>query len=446
MFKKFLCAAAVLVLVTSNFCFSGFASALVKQDIGFEPKSKSVLLVNLDTGLPVYEKDADARLPMASLTKIMTAILTIEAIEKLPERENTKVLVKDEILKLLEGTGSSMSNIKKNKELTVMQLLHCLMIPSGNDAALILADFIGGSIQSFVELMNKRAKELGCNNTHFVNPHGLDSDDHYSTARDLTAMQNHAKNLPFYTDVTSLATSKILGDDGPLLVTSNFMIDKNRGGKYYYKYAKSGKTGSDTNAGKCLISMADNGKYSYICTVLGGFPENNSNDNMAMLETKSLYDWAFKNLEMRKVAWKNTPVGEVKLNFAWGRRSLFLNPAKDYSVMLPKDILTSSLDYKINIPDLINAPVFVGQNLGTATLSYANSPVVTIDLVSNDAIKRSNILFILSLIRGVFTSLWFRLFAGIILALFTFYVMLLVKQNKRRKRRRRRSPYRRVRF
>ena len=443
--KKFFCVIAAAVTVLS-FYIKGFALDFVNPNIGFEPKCRSVLLVNLDTDAIIYEKNATERLPMASLTKIMTAILTIENIEKLPENEKTKIKIRNEILKSLDGTGSSLSNIKAGEEYTILQLLHCLLVTSGNDAALVLADFIGkGSITNFVDMMNKKAKELNCNDTHFTNPHGLDSENHYTTAKDLSIIQKHAASLPFYTDITATVTSKILGDRKPFLVTTNFMIDKNRGGKYYYKYAKSGKTGFDSKAGKCLISVANNGRYSYICVILGGFSDDIS-ENIAMLESKALYEWAFNNLEMRKIASKDVPVGEVKLNLAWGKKNLLLSTVNDYYAMLPKDIMTSSINCKLNIPDYVNAPISVGQNIGTATFSYANSVVATVDLVSKDIAKRSNILFIMYLLKVIFTSFWFKLIAGLILAIFSLYVMLFIKQNKYKKRRKRRTPFRKVRF
>ena len=196
--KKFFCFIAAVVTVLS-FYIKGFALDFVNPNIGFEPKCRSVLLVNLDTDANIYEKNATERLPMASLTKIMTAILTIENIEKLSEKENTKIKIRDEILKSLYGTGSSLSNIKAGEEYTILQLLHCLLVTSGNDAALVLADFIGrGSITNFVDMMNKRAKALNCNDTNFVNPHGLDSENHYTTATDLAKILKYClKNETF---------------------------------------------------------------------------------------------------------------------------------------------------------------------------------------------------------------------------------------------------------
>ena len=446
MLKKLFCGVAATTLVLSSFFTRSFTLNAMGQNIGFDPKCSSLSLVSLDTGTTVYEKNANERLPMASLTKIMTAIITIEHMEKLPERENTEIKVKNEILRSLEGTGSSMSGLKAGEDRTVLQLLHCLLITSGNDAALILADFIGeGSVAKFVEMMNHKAKELGCNDTNFTNPHGLDSDNHYTTARDLVIMQKYATSLPFYTEITSTVTSKILGDKKPILVTSNFMIDKNRGGKYYYKYAKSGKTGSDSKAGKCLVSVLNNGKYSYLCVALGGFSDNSS-DNLAMLETKALGEWAFNNLEMKKIASKDAPLGEIKVNLSWNKKRLLLSTNKDYSVMLPKDVLVSSIDCKLDIPKFINAPVSKGQKIGTATFSYANTVVATVDLLSGEDIKRSNILFTMYLLKSIFTSFWFKLLFGILLILLVFYIMMFIKRNKYRKRRRRKATFRRARF
>ena len=151
------------------------ASAAV-FNIDFETKSKGIYMANLDTDTVVYEKDAALRLEPASCTKIMTYIVAVESISDLA---NTKITAGSYVSAMLQGTDSSLSGIRQGEQLTALQLLHCMMIPSGNDAALVLAEYIGnGDINKFVDKMNEKAAELGCNNTHFANPHGLHDDNH----------------------------------------------------------------------------------------------------------------------------------------------------------------------------------------------------------------------------------------------------------------------------
>lgn len=388
-------------------------------DIPVVTNSKSTLLINLDVDAVVCAKNIDERLPIASLTKIMTAIIVLESVSDISKE---KVYVKPELMRSLDGTGSSLSGIKAGENVTVEMLLHGLLITSGNDAALVLADYVGkGNVDSFVAAMNKKATELGCTDTHFTNPHGLDEDQHYSTAKDIATITKYAmKNFPVFEKITSMSTSTILGEKRYPLVTTNSMIDRARGGKYYYKYAKGIKTGYSSLAGKCLVSTAFNGQHSYMCVILGAFSDN-SNENPAMDETKNLYQWAFENLDIKSVTNTGSPLGEVKLKLAWGKKKLGLCAVKDCRIVLPKDVMSSSLNCKIDVPDAVNAPVSSGQVLGKATLSYANFPVAVVGLTSAEDIKMSNILFALHVVTSFFYSIWFKL-AMIFLLMFVIFL------------------------
>ena len=190
-------------------------------NIDFELKCKSVYLENLDTDSPVFEKDADARRFPASTTKIMTYIITAEHIS---DFKNTYVTVKDKVLSALDGTGSSTAGLVAGEKLSIYQLLCSMMIPSGNDAALILADYVGGGDTSrFVEMMNQKAQELGCTGTHFSNPHGLNDPNHYTTVRDMGKIAKYAMTLPEFNNITNMTGSDCLGEDRYLIIT-NYMM------------------------------------------------------------------------------------------------------------------------------------------------------------------------------------------------------------------------------
>jgi len=157
--------------------------------------SKAVLLVSMDTGQTVYEQAADEKMYPASTTKIMTYIVAYESIEDV---ENTRIEIKKPIIDQLRNTGSSMAYLSDHigEKVKVIDILYSLMVPSGNDAAMVLADYIGGGdINVFVDKMNAKAKELGCENTHFANPDGLHDPDHYTTARDLQKITEFQKDF-----------------------------------------------------------------------------------------------------------------------------------------------------------------------------------------------------------------------------------------------------------
>lgn len=414
-------------------------------NVDFSTESKALVLINLDTGTTVFEKAPDEKCYPASTTKIMTYIVTVENVKDI---HNTKVKVKGNILHMLDGTGSSMAGIEDGETLTVYQLLNCLMVHSGNDAALVLADYVGnGDISAFVEKMNAKAKELGCKNTHFMNPHGLHDPDHYSTANDLAKIAQYAMTLPEFSEITNTVVSDCLGDDR-LLVTTNYMIDDVRGGDYYYPYARGIKTGTTgTDSGYCLVSSAMKDGYSYLCVALGAQYEDSKGEqleNGAMKDSKKLYEWAFDNLEIKTIIDENTLVDEVDLKYAWNKDKLKLAPATSYSTILPEEINTSSIDMTYDLPESVDAPVRAGQKIGTVTLSYANQELTKIDLVSSETVERSELLTALSGIGNVISSGWFIAAVIVIVILFVIYIIISTIYGKRRKNKRTVKKYRRL--
>ena len=412
-------------------------------DIDFDTSCKSLYLENLDTEIAVYEKAAETRCYPASTTKIMTYIITAEHVE---DFENTYVTVKDDILHMLDGTGSSMAGLVAGEKVSIYQLLCCLMIHSGNDAALVLADYIGGGdISKFVDMMNEKAKELGCENTHFANPHGLNDPNHYTTARDMAVMAKYALTLPQFSEITNTVISYCLGEDRYLL-TTNYMIDASRGGDYYYPYAQGIKTGSTGNdSGYCLVSTAVKDGYTYLCVAFGAPYEDENGeryDNGAMIDSKNLYKWAFSELEIKTIMDKNDLVKEINLNYAWNKDSIQLVPATSYSAILPDDVNISSIDKTYDIPESIDAPVKEGDKIGTVTLSYANQELVTIDLLASETVERSELLTAMDAFNKIVTSKWFIISVIAIIVLFITYIIVATVYNKRKKNQRPVKKYR----
>ena len=413
-------------------------------DIEFETESKSLYLENLDTGIVVYQKAPDERRYPASTTKIMTYIITAENVR---DFKNTYVTIKENTLKLLEGTGSSVAGLQAGEKLNIYQLLQCLMIPSGNDAAIVLADYIGkGSIQKFVDMMNDKAKELGCKSTHFANPHGLNDPNHYTTVSDMAKITKYALTMPEFESISNMTSSECLGEDR-YLITTNSMIDPTRGGKYYYEYAKGIKTGSTGNdSGYCLVSTAEKNDYKYLCIAYGAKYENEETEeyyeNGAMIDSKNLYEWAFDNLKIRTVIDKNDLVREVGLKFAWNKDSLQLAPVETYSTIMPDDIQMSSIDRVYDLPESIEAPVKAGQKIGTVTLSYANQKLGTVDLVASETVEKSELLIAFDFLQKMVTSLWFMITVVVIVGVFLFYIILAALYNRKKRNQRPVKKYR----
>ncbi len=427
---RFLCCVCTLLIAFS--CVMSVSAVTYNYDKELE--SETVLLINMDTGIPVLEKNVDMVRYPASLTKVMTYIIAYENIEDV---YNTRIEIKQEVLNPLLGTGSSMSGLdyKVGEKLTVVDLLNCLMITSGNDAALVLADYVGGGdTQKFVDMMNDKAKALGCENTHFVNPHGLHDDEHYSTAYDLYKITSYALTLPLFSEITDTATYYCEGDDYPL-VTTNFMIDVNRGGDYYYTYAKGIKTGTTDQAGRCLITTAIADGYAYMCICMGA-PYQNSDHNGAMTDAKQLLRWALLDLELSRMLTTDTPVCEVNVNFTASDEAILLYPAQTVNTILPKEHNAEDVRVVPDVPESVDAPVSEGDVIGKATVYYKDEAVQTVDLVATEDIERSSFAYTMHIFKVVLTSwpFWIAFFIALILVIVYISLVSNVRNSKKQRR------------
>nr|WP_281171447.1 D-alanyl-D-alanine carboxypeptidase family protein [Peribacillus kribbensis] len=243
--------------------------------------AKSVILVHLNSGDILFQKNADQRLPNASLTKIMTALLVIEEVQKETIHLNDHVRINY----YAESIIGSRLMLKYNDTISVNDLLKGLMIASGNDAAVALAAHTEPSIEEFVQKMNQKAKEIGLVNTHFTNPHGLHSSEHYSSARDIATLSQKLIEWKPILQISSLPTAKIFIGQAPKTIkNTNPLIGTYRG-------ADGLKTGYTPQAGFCLVATAMRNNHRVLAIVLGE-PSREVRNN----ETIMLLDYAFSLL------------------------------------------------------------------------------------------------------------------------------------------------------
>ncbi len=293
------------------------------EEVTFETNSKALYMVDLNTQEVVYQKNAVQQLEPASCTKIMTYIVAVESISDLV---NTKITAGSYVSAMLQGTDSSLSGIRQGEQLTALQLLNCMMIPSGNDAALVLAEYIGnGDINKFVDKMNEKAAELGCTNTHFSNPHGLHDDNHYTTAEDLYKITQYAMSLPYFMDIVTQTeytlppTNLYTGER--TIYTTNKMMDKNEP-VYYEPYIEGIKTGSHDEAGYCLVTTAQKNGQRYMIVALGA-PIGDVHGEM--LDTKNLYDWAFQGFQESSPVLAHNVYPEIKRGQLWDKMNTVIS-------------------------------------------------------------------------------------------------------------------------
>lgn len=403
------------------------ASALTYHiDFGetVQPDDFGVLyLESLDNGETIYSKNADKRVAPASITKITTAIIVIENCKDLEHRVN----VPGYCIHLLDGTNSSTAGIVPGEILTVRELLYCLLVSSANDAANVLADYVGnGEIDTFIGMMNQFAENLGCEDTHFANAHGLDDPEHYTTASDIAKIFRYCLKNSLFTEIAGTFTYEIPETNKSstrYLRSTNGLLNSGIG-DYYFEYAKGGKTGTTDDAGRCLVSWASKDGYNYMCIALNcRFYDCDGDDveeNMAFIVSKKAYAWVFDNIRLREVANPDILLQEVTVHL--GRRVdyVMLAPAKSVSALVPVDVDADGVYIEPYYPQTvkeINAPVKKGDVLGLAAIRYADETIAEVELVAAGDVQLSVVKYFGDLLLRTLKSKEFLIAALVIILL-----------------------------
>ena len=429
---RLLCMALVIFIILT--AVPSLSAGALSFECDVKTYSDSIVMVNLDTGMEVFAKDADSRCSPSALTKVMAYIIAVENIKDL----DTRIEIKESILDRVIGSGLYCSGLDwhTGEKLSVTDVLYAMMLPRGDDAAMMLADYVGGGdIASFVDLMNKKAEDLGCEATHFTNPTGAESADQYTTARDMAKICRYAMGTPLFSKIVSTPSYLLPGDVYPI-VNNNSMVDASRGGDYYYMYATGIKNGGSEQAGSCLAASALCDGFAYLVVCLHGPFDPEDTEEYCMEEAADLFRWAFLNLQYVSPATKDTPICEQKVNNAWDTQSILLVPESDLNVVLPGDYKESDVTIVPDNTDPINAPVSKGDIVTTATVYYKGEPFETINLVAHDDVNASPILFFTHGVDKVLTSPWFLIAVGVVVVLFIVFVSVSSSYNKKKRKNR----------
>ena len=374
--------------------------------------SPSLILMDAKTGNILYSKNAFKKQFPASTTKVMTAILTLENCKL----TDVATVSHDAIFNV--PVGYSHASLKEGEQLTIEELLNVLMIPSANDAAFVLAEHIAGSVDKFSEMMNNKAKEIGCLNTHFVNPNGIHSDDHYSTAYDLAligkyAMQfNDIMRIAKVNQYTLPTTNKYNKRDRVFNAT-NGLITKND--EYYYPEATGLKTGYTDKAGYCIITTAQKGDVELLEVVLGSDSISDRYEDCI-----NLFNYGFDNYSYKNLIKAEQLVDTVNIEGATNEtKSLEVIAKNDISILAKNNIDNNSIIKKVEINENLVAPI--EQNDVVGKLSYeVDGETYSTDLIASSSVIASN-----------FETILFR---ALLIFLILFVLVLILKTiNKPRK-------------
>lgn len=430
--KKILSILLTAVLFVSTFCFTNANAAYDDVMDSMKLYSDCVLVVSTDNDEVIFAKNANKQSAPASLTKVITAIVVLENCTNL----ETVITVPESCIRELDGTGSSMGGIQPGEQLSVYNLLCCLMLVSANEAATTLADYVsGGDRAKFITMMNEVAERLGCTNSHFENPHGLDHDNQYVTATDMAKFITHAMSFPAFEEIVG-RTSYVLPEtnmqQSRTIHSSNYMLNSAYK-DYYCKYVKGGKTGSTSNAGRCFVAYASKDGYNYVAVALdspfGDVDNDGVNENGAFLDCKEMLEWTFKNIELVAIADTTRVVGEIPVKYAKAVDYITLSPAETVYSLVPKGTDSGSLLVElVDAPDSINAPVKKGEIICKGRVMYAGEAIKEIDLVANTDAKISIFAFIGSTAKSALSSWWFRIAAIVIIV---FLIILIFRKRKK---------------
>ena len=390
------------------------------------------MLISLDDDSHpvVAEKNADKRKYPASLTKIVTTMVTLNKVQNLSQTTT----VSKSAIEALYGTGAQVAGLKIGQTITIEELLYLTMVHSACDACQVLAEFVSGSVPAFVEEMNNWVKSLGCKDTNFVNPDGLHDPNHYTTPSDMAKITLAAMKNEIFNKISSTQQYKF----GKLnFIHTNYMLDKFHV-TYYYPYAQGIKTGSTEQAGYCVITKASKGGYNYLAIVMDSPIEvlDGIKTKCSFIDAKSLFDWAFDSLKYTTVVRKNDIAYELPVNNGKDADTVQLVVKDDVTTLVPSTLDPSNVIIEpVDPPESLDAPVTKDDFVCKANIIFGEITIVTVDLVAAKTVELSTFLKILNALKKFFTNKIVLAVLGVIVLLAILYIVTFVRRLRRDKER-----------
>ena len=369
--------------------------------------SPSCILMELNTGKILYSKNANERMYPASTTKVMTAILTLENCKL----TDVATVSKNAIYSVPYSYATAY--LQEGEQLTIANLLNVLLIPSANDAAFVLAEHVAGSVDEFSNMMNEKAFEIGCKDTHFSNPNGIHAEDHYSTAYDLALIGKYAMQFQEFRDIVSktkcsLPTTNKYDKEDRMFVSTNELIKSSS--KYYYEYATGAKTGYTVPAGHCIIATSKKEDTELIAVVLND-SITDEGINTRCVDCKTLFEYGFNNFSYKQLA----STGDVQKNITISNatkdtRNLNLLPEQDIFAFVPNDYDLSNVVTNITLNEDLKPPITEKEVLGSITYIVDGTSYTTNLLASHSVIEFNFLKTVLELLLVIVVLILVSLF------------------------------------
>jgi len=343
--------------------------------------SRSAVVFDRNSEKAIYNKNMDIKRPMASTTKIMTAIVVIE-------NSNLNDIVK--VSKKAAGTGGSSLKLKANDEVTVENLLYGLMLVSGNDAAVALAEHVGGSVEGFAEIMNAKAISLGLENTHFITPHGLDETEHYTTAYELAYLADYALENEKFKEIVGTKTYTVMVNNTPRLLSNTNELLGNISGVYGVK------TGFTNGANRCLVSAVKRGEIDIICVVLGAdTKKDRTKDSIKLIE------YTYQNYEIFNIKekvedefnkWKNINEKRISINKGTKEYPKVILVDLPYEKIVIKKGEENNIKIEIEHKEYFEAPLEEKSIIGKLKCYINNNEQFELLILNQERVEKKNIL------------------------------------------------------
>ena len=370
-----------LILFSILFIILNFAPTFANEKSALNLNARSCIVLDRTSKKVLFGKNEYNKVKMASTTKIMTATVIIE---------NCDLSQTVTISKKAAGTGGSRLGLKTGDKITVRDLLYGLLLVSGNDAAVALAETCSGSIADFANLMNEKAKELGLNNTHFETPHGLDSDNHYTTAYELALLTDYALNNSTFLNIVGTKHYTITINGYPKNLTNTNELLGSLNGVYGVK------TGFTNGANRCLVTSCKRGNMDIICVVLGC-----DTKNLRSSDSTNLINYVFENFEYVNIEdlinaefnkWKEEHQNYFYIEKGTSSELDVAISTISTPIVPIKEVEISSLKANFEINNYLYAPIYKNTNIGTFNLYTTNECIIEGNIIANQDIYKKNAL------------------------------------------------------
>ena len=435
--KKIFAAALAVVLLAPALATP--AAAMSGYDPDFEVTAEAAYIVNLDTNLVVYEKNSETPLVAGSLTKLMTMILLLKNYQD--QLDTITVTAPGYIYNYLYGKGASSADIRRGETHTLRTLLYAMEVQSGNEAAYIVADYMGGgSIDNFVAMMNAEAEAIGCTGTTFTDPCGLD-EGNITTARDSYMLLRAAMEYDAFVEAAGVYTWQVpqsSAHDAPYtIISTNRMISS--ASELYRSYTQGGKTGSLSSGWQNFASWHTQDGETYISVLMHSSDEIGTTP--AEIETGQLMDWVFAAFGVGAALDTTQPISELPVRYATEAESVMLYPVDNMMTLLPREGGAAVTEQTFNLPESLAAPVTQGEVVGSVTISIEGEEVGTVDLIAGSNVSRNQVLYTLSRVGEFFSSTYFKVvviltMVTVAIYAFVWVAAMLIALNEEGKRKR----------